>query len=187
MKIVITGAMGVGKSTLANMLEKELRKQIEDIYVLPEIAREMIAEGYNMDYGVTLDFERDMLYRQTLLEIEDNYIADRGIIDIMAYTSVIFLDNFDKEGIIGPNDIALDLLNKINEEYCKAKYDIIFYLPPEFPIEDDGVRSTDVVFQKQIDQKIKDILSTGSFKWYTLSGSRQKRLKQALKHLTSVK
>lgn len=169
MKIAITGSMGVGKTTLANMLSEKT-----GIELLPEVARDMLQEGWKLDFGATEDFEREMLHRQLLLEIEDDFIADRGIIDIMAYCMVIFDDNES-------------LLNHVNKYLMRAEYDTVFYMAPEFPIEDDGIRSTDLKLQKQIDQTIKGILSVGQFNWIQLTGSREKRLKKALKHLTSIK
>ena len=88
MRILITGAQGVGKSTLAKAIA-----EVKKIELLPEVARQMIEEGYKLDHGATEDFERQMLGRQTMLEIEDNFVADRGIIDILAYCMVLFEDN----------------------------------------------------------------------------------------------
>ena len=169
MKIAITGAMGVGKTTLANMLSQEI-----GIDILPEVARDMIQEGYTLDSGATEEFERTMLYRQLGLELEDKFIADRGIIDILAYCMILFKDNHS-------------LLNEINNWLAEARYDIVFYLPIEFPIENDGVRSTDIELQKQIDKEIKGILSVGKFKWFEIRGNKLERLKKVSKHLTSVK
>lgn len=169
MKIAITGAMGVGKTTFANMLSA-----VTGIYVLPEVARDMIQEGYTLDHGATEEFETIMVNRQMLLELDDDFIADRGIIDILAYCMILFEDN-------------QELLNLINNKLSEAEYDVVFYMAPEFPIEDDGIRSTDIKLQKQIDEAIKGILSVGNFKWFQLTGSKEKRVKKALKHLTSVK
>lgn len=171
MKIAIIGAQGVGKTTIANDLSA-----VTGIYVLPEVAREMIAEGFTLDKGATEEFEREMLFRQTTLEgvFDEDFIADRSILDILAYCSILFEDNDE-------------LLNQINDALAEAQYDVVFYLAPEFPIEDDGVRSTDVEFQEQIDTIIKRILSVGRFKTFQLKGSKEKRLKQALKYLTSIK
>lgn len=179
MKILITGSFSTGKTTLANQLA-----EIKKIDLLPEVARQMIQEGFKLDENISIDTEREMFHRQQLLEIGDDFIADRGIIDILAYTSVLFQDNY--QDFFGEeNDLAEILIKEIKEGLEEAEYDVVFYLPVEFPIEDDGVRSMDSRFQKQVDGKIKNILEKyeHKFKNYTIRGSKEKRLKDVLELL----
>ncbi|HWY35155.1 MAG TPA: ATP-binding protein, partial [Nitrosopumilaceae archaeon] len=141
MKIAICGAQGVGKTTLVNELAKEL-----GFRVLPEVAREMAKAGHKLDQGVTALLEYEMIKMQTgLEEMLGPWIADRSLIDLLAYCVVLF-----------PEDKSLFSIarGKLKE----AKYDLIFYIPPEFTIEDDGVRSTDPHFRDKIDQAIKNVL-----------------------------
>lgn len=168
MKILITGSMGVGKTTLAKMLG-----EARNIDVLPEVARDMIQEGYDLGSGISDATERTMLQRQMLLELDDDFIADRGMIDILAYCMVLFEDNSD-------------LLNYVNKWLSKAQYDIVFYLPIEFPIEDDGVRTTDKEFQKKIDEAVRFILKSSPFKWYEIRGTREERLNKVLDKLLVI-
>ncbi len=63
MKIVIIGAMCVGKTTLVNDLKKHT-----DFPILPEVALQMIKEGYKLDQNVTVDTEYEILRRQVKLE-----------------------------------------------------------------------------------------------------------------------
>lgn len=162
MKIAIVGAMGVGKTTLANDLSDVL-----DIKILPEIARKMIEEGYKLDKDVTPAIELEILKRQVALEeTEEYFIADRGVIDVMAYSSVLFHDD-------------MFLLNKINNQLCVTKYDIVFYIPIEFPLEGDGIRSEDIKFQKRIDQEIRFTIE--AFNWHKIKGDRDQRIKKAVK------
>lgn len=166
MKILITGAMGTGKTTLTSDISKNIGYKI-----LPEVARLMAEEGYKLDKKITPEIELEILRRQVLLEEEkEDYIADRGLIDLLAYCLVLFPEEED-------------LLNKINIALSNACYDIVFYLPIEFPIEEDGVRSTDVVFQKKIDEKIKFILSVNKFNYYKIKGSRLSRINQVFKKI----
>ena len=163
MKIVIVGAQGVGKTTLANDLAEALK-----IDVLPEVARGMIEEGYELDKKVTEEIEYEILKRQVTLEqgTKGDYIADRCLIDLMAYVMILF-------GHAG------DLIDAVNKELMKAKYNIIFYIEPEFEIEDDGVRSTDETFQSVLDAEIRLLLT--DFNYHQVSGSPNERVEQALK------
>lgn len=168
MKIVITGAQGVGKTTLANQIST-----IKNYKLLPEVARIMIDMGHTLDMGVTLDLEFKMLNIQKKMEEDEApWVADRCLIDIVAYSGILF-----------PNSRKL---NRISFHWLKkSQYDLIFYLPIEFPIEDDGVRSIDVDFQQQVDKKIKHVLNQISYKnakprLFTITGSKEERLKKVL-------
>lgn len=165
MRIAITGAMGVGKTTLTNQLSEAL-----GIKLLPEVARQLIEEGHKLDGEATPELELLTAYYQEKLEEGDDWIADRCLIDILAYSTLLFTDE--------------KLLNELDYRLYKAKYDIILYIPPEFPIEDDGFRSTDSDFQKKIDQEILKILK--EYKYYTIKGTREERLLQALEIIKNL-
>jgi hypothetical protein len=75
-------------------------------------------------------------------------ITDRTIIDIMAFTS-----------------LAKSISIPIKKEYIELssnlliEYDYIFYIPPSgVEIEDNGVRTTDATYRKEIDDVIKNLL-----------------------------
>lgn len=167
MKIAITGAMGVGKTTLAKDLAEKLGLEI-----LPEVARIAAEEGYKLDKDVSIDAEMFMISKQQKLEMDsDSWIADRCFIDLLAYISILFPMN-----ILLQFDVS-DLLED-------AKYDWVLYIPPEFDIEDDGVRSTDKDFQKTVDEKIKEFLPEG---YVEVTGSKEDRVNQVLKLIKNEK
>jgi nicotinamide riboside kinase len=158
MKLAGVGSMGVGKTTLVNEVAK-----VMEWTILPELAREMMNAGYKLDKGVDVATEYVMIEKQIELEQYSRpWIADRCLIDIWAYCKVLFPDE-------------APLLNTIVQKLKETEYDIIVYIPPEFPIEDDGIRSTDTQFQTNIDNAIKEILC--SFEHYTVTGSVEKRTK----------
>lgn len=161
MKIAITGTMCVGKTTITKQLCDATK-----FAKLEEVARKLIEAGHEVDTKATPELELKMLKMQKKLESKkSNWIADRCLIDLLAYCTVLFPENSA-------------LLNTIRRELANAKYDIIFYLPIEFPIESDGDRSTDEKFQKQIDDAIYNLLKGSHF--HTLSGTREARLEKAL-------
>ena len=55
-------------------------------------------------------------------------------------------------------------------------YDVIFYIPIEFALVNDGVRSTDEEYRLKIDRYILDILRDNNVKYYTITGNIPDRL-----------
>lgn len=64
-----------------------------------------------------------------------------------------------------------------------AKYDIVFYIPPEIPLEEDGVRSLDPEFQRKVDEHYREVLEERGIKYITITGSVEERVRKALEHL----
>ena len=155
--------MGVGKTTLAKGIAKEKGYQI-----LPEAARVVAKMGHKLDKKITVETEYKILEMQKILESQDApWIADRCLIDLMAYVVVLFR----KEA---------GLINAVRKALEKAKYDLVIYIAPEFPIKKDGIRTTDTKFQKEIDTRIKIVLKDAGVKWIKVSGSKINRLNQVL-------
>ena len=164
MKIAIVGAMCVGKTTLVNDL-----KQHTSFPILPEVALQMIREGYKLYQNVTVETEYEILRRQVKLEEKyDEFIADRCLVDLLAYANILF-------------EYEDELLLSITAELMKAKYDVILFIEPEFPMIKRGKRSADPAFQKEINNEIKKILKNGKFHHYKITGSKEDRVKQVLK------
>ena len=163
-KIAITGSFGVGKTTLANDLAK-----VTGYKLLHEVARQMIKEGYRLDQNVTEETEYELLKRQEKLEkTKGSWIADRCLIDCLAYVKILLKKN-------------VDLIKAIRDELNKAEYDLIIYLKPEFPLKGDGARSAVKKFQKDIDQMIEKIIRNSGMRWYRVSGSPINRVNKVLK------
>ena len=60
------------------------------------------------------------------------------------------------------------------------RYDYVFYLPIEFTIEDDGIRSTNIEFQKKVDERYLELIRDWSIDHTILTGSVEDRLSQAM-------
>ncbi|MGI9862702.1 AAA family ATPase [Moorella naiadis] len=148
MRIAITGAHGVGKSTLALLLATELQ-----LPLIEEIAR-VAAE--KMGYTNTRDIIAAGLidkqrFQETILSCQINtefryyangFVADRSVLDVAAYAAWYKLPE------------ARDM-RKNAVEYARRNYDLIFYIPlSDMPAEDDGFRLTDRKSQEQIDALI---------------------------------
>ena len=111
------------------------------------------------------ELERDIPEenKNTLIfnEIKDNeygwdkFITANSYIDNLAY-----FQEFEPE--------------KISELDFQTDYNIIFYVKPELPIEDDWYRYTSKKLQKSIDKRIKEIIKDKNY--ITLSWTVEERL-----------
>ncbi len=163
MKIVIIGAQGVGKTTLA----KQINKHYPDFKILPEAARLAKEAGYKLDQTATVETEHWLIAKQIELESGENkWVADRSCIDLLAYIHHLFSEE-------------LSLIEFATETLVPrfSKYDLVLYLPSgEFDIEDDGVRSTDIKFQQAIDKRIRHVLEKHQIPFFRIVGSPEERL-----------
>lgn len=163
MRVVIIGAQGVGKTTLA----EQINTNYPDFKILPEAARLAKAAGHNLDENTTVETELWLINKQLELEsTEPKWVADRCGIDLLAYIHHLFPK---EESLI--EFATTTLVPKF------SAYDLVLYLPSgQFPIEDDGLRSTDAGFQEAIDERIRDLLEKHKIPFVRIVGSLEERL-----------
>jgi hypothetical protein len=110
------------------------------------------------------------------LTVNDNYIAERGLIDVLAYSLSRLKANRCSPTLI---ETQYEHLIKFSENNKDVVY---VYFPIEFEIVSDGTRSIDKEFQKEIDDIIYEILEAMKTrygtKFITVSGSVEERAKQ---------
>lgn len=141
-KLTITGAGGVGKTTLAQRIAGELK-----IPFLEETARVVCAESGYQRIGEIPDqegFKRTVLERQITLEAgHDSFVADRSAIDcwiLWQRWNICSAMTYDTEAIY----------DKVRTH--AVNYSHIIYIPPLFKPEEDGFRWTEPDYIKQIDR-----------------------------------
>lgn len=128
MKIAIIGSHSTGKTTICKKLVEKLNP---DHFFITEMARVFGIEKMSPKYR-TLITQKKMFITQSMIEgCHDNFISDRSILDF---------------GIYSRNSMFILLML----HNMKNRYDIIFYVPIRFNIEDDGFRNTDAQYQKLI-------------------------------------
>jgi nicotinamide riboside kinase len=163
MKIAIIGAQGVGKTTLA----EQINKHYPDLKILPEAARLAKEAGYILDHNAKTETEFWLIEKQIELEnTGSKWVADRCGIDLLAYIHHLFSEE-------------VSLIEFATKTLAPRfpNYDLVLYLPSgQFPIEDDGLRTTDIKFQRAIDKKIRDILKKHKIPFIKIIGSPEERL-----------
>ena len=163
MKIAIIGAQGVGKTTLAIQINEEY----PDLKILPEAARLAVEAGHKLDHTATTETELWLIAKQIELEnTEGKWVADRCGIDLLAYIHHLF----SKEQAL------IEFATKTLVSRF-SNYDLVLYLPSgEFAIKDDGLRTTDIKFQQDIDEKVRYILEEHKIPFIEIVGTPDERL-----------
>ena len=140
MRIAITGAQSTGKSTLLRYLKQD--EDLKGFEFIDELTRKIAAKGININeegsnmsqiFTVTIHAENI---------VKDHFISDRCALDGLVYTKWLFDQGKVDKWIL---DYAVGVAKEVI-----PRYDYIFYLPAEIPIEDDGVRSANIKFRDEI-------------------------------------
>lgn len=150
-KIGIIGTESTGKTTLCLNLQKNFK--LSNIFkglkieILEEVCRK--SPG-NLNKGGTLENEQWIYYKQYVSELEkslsgvDILMCDRTVLDPLVYSQALGFYDF----VIDNIESAVKWLRT---------YDILFFKRPLSGVSmvDDGVRSNDHKFRKEIDMLFK--------------------------------
>ena len=149
-KIIFTGAQGTGKSTILTYFK-------ENGYpVITEVVRTLAQEGIKINEEGTIRSQEIIFdtYKQIFsncenVMLENVVFSDRGLTDVASYTAYLAIaeHNFDAMKLLIQELEAIREWNEKNDA-------VYFYFPIEFPVVDDGVRSTDEKYRKFINDYI---------------------------------
>ena len=178
MKIALSGAHSVGKSTLVNELCKHF--PFSKLEHLPEITRTLHEKGFSInEAGTDITQHFIMSTHMDNLFYKQDFIVDRCLLDGYVYTKVL-------GNRIRVSRSVVDYAAYLYREYI-INYDYIFYIPADIPVEDDGVRSTDKLFRDQVIHEFEveknRLLVEKRANIFTLTGSVEERVDLALKIL----
>lgn len=166
-RIILTGAHGTGKTTLMNALAKDGTRTLS-------IARDAATVG---NYPPTDDareaYQKDLFAAGfKALSSKKNYISDRGLTCIAAYTFFNALAGKITKKTADNQYLKLQKFHNDNPDI------LVVYVPIEFELTDDGLRSVDTEEQAAIDFMIKNILDTAGIKYITVTGTVEERVAQ---------
>jgi nicotinamide riboside kinase len=171
MRIGISGAQSVGKTTLLNALRSE--SIFSDFKYCTEVTRRVSSYGLSINENGS-DVTQRLIMQEHIVNIfmNDKMITDRTSLDGLAYTH--YLAETKK---VSPQayEYSLKVFKRL-----QSSYDIQFYIKPEFKIEDDGVRSVDTYFRDRIVTIFDEIIEEYKIPVVYLSGSVRERVQQVI-------
>ena len=177
--IGITGTHGTGKTTLLNALIRQDR--FRGFTICDEVTRWVAGIGFDInESGNDVTQELIMMRHIHNLWSYDNMITDRTMLDCYVYSKYLHLN--DKISDYTMNIVERAFLRTL-EQYS---YDYLFIISPEFPLENDGVRSANVQFQKDIHSLFKQMIEIydleNNANLMYISGSVEDRVNQILRY-----
>lgn len=186
MRIGISGAQSVGKTTLLNALRSE---QIFSSYAIcNEVTRRV------KEYGLPInekgnDATQRLIMNEHIVNLflHENMLTDRTSLDGIVYSQYLYNKKKSCPRYATLEGIGIDdtTLNYAYEVFRKTihSYDLLFYIKPEFNIVDDGTRSIDVDFRNEIVNLFEKTIEEDNIPVILLSGSVRERLETVLKHV----
>jgi nicotinamide riboside kinase len=171
MRIGIAGAQSVGKTTLLNALRSE--KMFREMKVCNEVTRRVMSYGLPINENGT-DVTQKLIMQEHIVNVfmYNNFITDRTALDGVVYTKYLHENGkVNDETMTFATDVFLKLY---------PKYDVMFYIEPEFEIQNDGIRSIDLTFRNRIVEIFNEYFETYKLTATKLSGSVRERVEQAI-------
>lgn len=171
MRIGISGAQSVGKTTLLNALRSE--KVFGDYAICNEVTRRVQSYGLTINEGGNDTTQRLIMQEHIVnLFMHNNMITDRTSLDGLVYTKYLHTQK----------QVSESTLEFAREVFLRTigSYDLMFYIPPEFDIEDDGTRSIDKSFRDSIVRQFEHTIKTDDIQVIYLTGSVRERTQKVL-------
>jgi len=174
MKIGITGTHSTGKTTLLNALRSE--PLLRNYEVCDEVTRQIKSWGFDINEAGTDVTQRLIMMKhiENIVLYED-MITDRTVLDGLVYTRWLFEhDRISSDTFL----YAEEVFDAIWDEY-----DYMFWLRPEFALIEDGVRSNNLEFRKEIDHLFDHYITTKNLNVVHVTGSVRERINKIIEVL----
>jgi len=169
MRIAFTGAQSTGKTTLLEAIKQneEFRYKYEFI---DEITRRMVKKGLKINEAGGNTTQLLIMNEHIKNLLYEDVIMDRCMLDGLVYTDWLHWEGKVKTWVY-------EYTKNVFDHYIN-RYDLIFYLKPEFNIVDDGVRSVDIKFRNEIVERFERYVKHVQVPVIILSGTVEQRLEQ---------
>ena len=173
MKIGLCGTLSVGKTTLVHALKQV--EQFKDYETATERSKYLRDQGISLNTDSTLKGQIVFAAERSIELMKPNIITDRTIYDVCAFTlSARSIGWYEKRQFV-------ELLMQLRNDY-----DVVVYVSPDgVEIEDNGVRTTDADYRKNIDITIQEMLiEFPPNKLITVKGSTEERINTIISQLS---
>jgi nicotinamide riboside kinase len=173
MRIGLCGTISVGKTTLVHALKQI--DQFKDYETATERSKYLRDQGISLNTDSTLKGQLVFAAERSIELMKPNIITDRTIYDVCAFTlSAKSIGWYDRRRFV-------ELIMNLRDDY-----DIIIYVSPEgVEIEDNGVRTTDAEYRKNIDTTIQEMLiEYPPKKLINIKGSTEERINTIISQLS---
>jgi len=164
-RIALVGASSTGKTTVFELLKNKFPKY----EFVNESTRSVAKYGFPInEFGTDATQLAISSFHLEALLRPGNILFDRGYLDLLVYTNHMDVDDSTKNFIE-------DTWHRVKGEYTHY-----IYFPIEFVSVDDGVRSVNEEWRKEIDQEFKKELDNIHKPYLTVTGSPLQRVEQIL-------
>jgi len=151
MRVAITGAHGVGKSTLADQLAAVL-----GVLVLSTPGRTLAGRGLPVNEEATVTSQTLAWLLQYRFERgQSDWVAPRSLIDVWAYT----VQAAERHEPTPVESALLEELERSTPIAVAERYDHLIYIPPRIALQGDDVRPSGEAFQRSTDEAIVSALA----------------------------
>ena len=181
MRLVLVGAQSTGKSTLA----ADLAARVPSSRVEPEPFRVLRSQLKLISGADTMTPEQELALiehnqkRLAAVRGQENVIYDRCALDALAHACVA--------RDLGNASFTPEWIKRLETETNKAlavvDVVVLIRIGSDLPLMDDGVRSTDEAYRRQVDEKITS-LARKHPGFMEVKGTRQERVQTLMEGLT---
>jgi nicotinamide riboside kinase len=166
-RICISGSHSTGKSTVIDAL-KEMPDLMKRFTFKTEILRDIKKTGIKINEFGSDETQMIVMAKHMEYATIPNTILDRGVLDGMVYTAYLYEKNQIKKSTL---KIAESIFENI-------RYDIQFYIAPEFDIVPDGVRSENTEFRDRVAELFEEYMEAYKIIPIRLAGNVDQRVLQ---------
>lgn len=184
-RVILIGAHGTGKSTLANALSK-----VCGMPVVESVAREFFKDWKYMEDNDIID---PRMPQSNIVNTKQNILCSMSRWDFMRWvnakvpcimtrcpldTIAYAMADSKVNGKMIENN--LEILQKYEDFNNAIKRSLFVYLPIEFALEDDGMRPTDKDFQKNVDGAMRSLMYDFKITPLVVTGSVEERVESVM-------